>query len=359
LVRVVLGTALRRDEVLIANELGQRARRESVGVTFPWLRGKITEIERRYTAAAHPMIGNPADELSGLASWSTSTGVEIIDRWIRYVSGDPNFIAGDPGTGKTTLGIAIAGGTSAEGIPTLVLLSEPTPLEYQLGMLSQLQRPGLDADLMNDLRFNPDARKNKANISKVRQAWDNTYAAAPLRIAQVAGGPDEVISLVASLPTPHVIIIDHAFNVVKQTSRSAKEGEHIVFYDFFQNIQRESIRGNHISLIFNHYTKAGRAEKTRGADAQYGGNVQGIAGSMWHLRRPSTDMADTPQGHQLVLGQYMKIRARLVVDESGNRVDPLKRDSFGNIVTQKFYHNHLWRSIQTSIYQEPEPIPFG
>lgn len=352
LVRRVTGAALRKQGGHLAREWAGRSKKESLSETLPWLRGKIDGLQLRYLRAAHPVIGNPADTLESLGTWSITTGVPIVDKWIRYTSGDPHFIAADPMGGKTTLCINFASGASSEGIPTLVILAEPKPLEIQLGMLSQLQNPQLDANLMNDLRFDPNARKNKHNISKVRHAWDNTYAAAPLRIVQISDGPDEAVSLISSLSEPTFILIDHAFAVVKQVERHIREGEHIAFYRFFQQMQQESQRGNHIPLIFNQFTKAGRATTDRGPDAQYGGSgVRAIAGSMWHLRLPSSDGLNTDKGHQQVIGRYVKVRARLVCDASGNRVNPLAVGPSGQTVAQIFYINHRYRSICESVYE--------
>ncbi len=355
LVRRVTGVALRKQGGQIGSEWAGRAKRESLSETLPWLRGKIDRLELRYLRAAHPTIGNPADTLESLRTWSITTGVPIVDKWIRYTSGDPHFIASDPMGGKTTLCINFASGASSEGISTLVILAEPKPLEIQLGMLSQLQNPQLDANLMNDLRFDPTARENKANILKVRRAWDNTYAAAPLRIVQISDGPDEAVSLISSLSEPTFILIDHAFAVVKQVERHIREGEHIAFYRFFQQVQRESQRGNHIPVIFNQFTKAGRATTDRGPDAQYGGSgVRAIAGSMWHLRLPSSDLLKE-KGHQQVIGQYVKVRARLVCDALGNRVNPLAVGKNGQTVAQTFYVNHRYRSICEDVYDEYKP----
>jgi len=355
LVRRVTGAALRQQGGQIGNEWVGRSKRESLSETLPWLRGKIDGLQLRYLRAAHPRIGNPADELESLSSWSVSTGVPIIDNWIRYVSGDPHFIAGDPGSGKTTICIAIASGTSSNGIPTLVITAETPPLEIQLGMLSQLRESGLTAGLMNDLRYDPTARTT-SKIDSVRQAWERIYARAPLRIVQVANGPDEVVSIISALAEPTVVLIDHAFAVVKQVEKHIREGEHIAFYRFFQQVQRESQCGNHIPVIFNQFTKAGRATVDRGPDAQYGGSgVRAIAGSMWHLRLPTSDLLNTQHGYQQIKGQYVKVRARLVCDELGNRVNPLAVDKFGNTVTQTFYINNDYRSVHSDLSEQAEP----
>jgi len=354
LVRVVLGTALRRDEVLIANELGQRARRESVGVTLPWLRDKITGIEGRYTAAAHPMIGNPADTLRQMGTWSATTGVSAIDQVWRPFSGDNHTIAAPPGGGKTTICIAIAGGTSLNGIPTTVITGETPALEIQLGLLSQLKDPLLDANFANDIRYNPEFRKKTANIDRVESAWDKSFAHVPLRIYQVSSGPDEVISIIASLTEPNIVLTDHLFAIISQIS-GGKEPDHKLFYRMLLEAQRECQRGHHIHIPFNQYTKSAiegylkRNEPLDETSQQGGAGIIAVNATMWHLGKPRSALTSTPDGHQLLLGNVVKCRARLVCDESGNRVDPFASQ-------QKFYINDRYRSVQ--LRPDDEPIRY-
>jgi len=351
LAQEVIGVYTRRQLWLAGNSLKQRAERESASSIINDHRGKLTEIERQYTRAKQPRIGNPADALSTSRAWAIPrTGLGVIDNFVKWTSGELHSIAGDPGSGKTTLLTMIAAAVALENKPVLFVTAETDPTEIQLSMLTQVGREGFDVGFVNRVRFDPTFRIER-NIDKVRRMWNETFKDVPITIVKVSGGPQEVVSSVAALATPHLILIDHAYAVVSQSERMIQE--HREFIMFFSALLDATQAGNHLTIVANQYTRAGLSETDRGPNAQYGGSgTRNIMSSMLHLRQPSTELLTTSTGFKAVKAEWVKVRVLLVEDEHGKLVDPLGK-------TTTCWIENRYRRILDSIYQEPEPIPFG
>lgn len=282
---------------------------------------RLSYISYQYTQAMNPMVGNPADALERSECWHTSTGLEFIDQLLRLVSGEVHFLAGDPNSGKTTVAIHIASHCARQGIPVVYISAESDAMEVQLSMLSATGK--ISATQVSRVRYDVTARTEPA-VAKIRGLWDECFAELPLTVHETVNGDAEVLSILNSIPVPSVVIIDHAYAVMGQSTTSKNLREHQQFYRFFSAVKTAASRGNHVVVMLNQYTKAGRLETRRGPDSQYGGSgVQNVAGSMIHLRLPGGDGASSSSGYQLVLFEVVKVRSRLVVDEEGRQVEPL------------------------------------
>jgi hypothetical protein len=168
----------------------------------------------------------------------------------------------------------------------------------------------------------------------------------PLRLHHITGGPSEVTSLVNSLTKPSLICIDHAFAVVAQGRVLPDVREHQTFMRLFAAVETAAKRGNHVVVMVNQYTKAGREGTVRGPDAQYGGSgVQNIATSMIHLARPAAEV-ETAVGYRKMRFTIPKCRAMLVADENGNPVDPVQVTSD---VPGYFFLNVKYRLAETEL----------
>ncbi len=278
----------------------------------------LQKVATRLTRMRNPEIGNPADSLAVSRGWHTFTGLRFIDRWMALVSEEIHFLAGDPTSGKTTLFIHIAAHNVQNGVPTVIISAETDELEIQLSMLTMTRE--VNAAFVSAMRHDS-SKRTPINIQKIRELWDKHYGDCPLQIHKVNSGADEVVSIVAGIMEPSLILIDHAFAVIAQTETSAGMREHQQFLQFFARTLVATKRNNHITIMANQYTKEGRKEIERGPDAQYGGSgVQNIAGSMTHLWHPGSDI--TAAGYHHIVGKFVKVRAKILVDEQGRMIDP-------------------------------------
>jgi KaiC/GvpD/RAD55 family RecA-like ATPase len=329
-----------------------KSNQSSINTILDETRQKITDIGRRYIRAKQPRIGNPADALSTSKAWALPlTGLSLIDKWVRLTSGELHLIAGDPGSGKTTLAIAIASAVALENVPVLFITAETDPAEIQLSMLTQIGLDGIDVGFVNRVRFDPTFRIER-NIAKVRKLWDTHFQNVPLAIVKVSDGPQEVISAVLALATPHLVLVDHAYAVVSQSERTIKE--HREFIMFFAGLLSATQLGNHLTIAFNQYTRAGLSEIVRDANAQYGGSgTRNIASSMLHLRQPRAgDLLTSEKGYKKMLAAWVKVRVMLIEDADGHLIDPLNQDI-------SFWIENRYRRIVDHLYKKEEPLPYG
>lgn len=224
-------------------------------------------------------------------------------------------------THNTTQIIHMLAHNAQRGINAVGLLAESSQLEVSLGMLTQ--RKAISSYWASQIRFNPEFR-TKERIEKVRNLWDEHFGNLPLQVHSVNGGPPEVVSILNAITEPSLICIDHAYAVVSQGRMSEQIREHQSFNHLFSAVQKAAERNDHIVVMANQYTKAGRQEETRDADAEYGGSgVRNIATSMIHLMQPEATVV-TAAGYRQMEGTVPKCRAMLVADKYGNPVDPVQ-----------------------------------
>jgi len=334
-IKIVISKAVRREEILVGRELITSAYDEE---TDPQERivvsqSELDRLSTRYVRMRNPLTTNPADQLEGADGWFTFTGIPFIDEWLRLVSGELHFIAGDPGAGKTTGAIQMAtanvrgitimdppGFKPRPPVSTVIIAAETDQLEIKMGML--LQTGKLDASFAQRIRYDFGYR-TKNNLKKVRDLWDEYYGDLPIRIYRTSRGEDEVVSIVSSITEPSLVIIDHAFAIVGQSEAASNMREYQRYISLFSKTLQAVSRNNHVGVMLNQYTKGARQEEERGPDAQFGGSVvQNIASTMIHLW--SMNLIDA-MGNKMMRGKCWKARATILVDENGHTIDPREK----------------------------------
>ena len=314
--KLIIRDSLKRKMRALGSMLAQV---DDVGAAASGSIQALEQLSGRYAKAENPEVGNPADALERSECWHTRTGLKFLDSLILLTSGDLHFLAGDPSSGKTTLGIRIASYCVGEGTPIVYISAETDALEIQLSMLTMTRK--ISAARVNRIRYSQAARTEPA-IQEISELWDEHFGDAVLNIHEVRGGPTEVISVINSISVPSVVLIDHAYAIVAQSERDGNLREHQQYNHFFAGALAATKRGNHVTVMMNQYTKAGRQGTRRDADAEYGGSgVQNIAATMTHLWLPLSDVSAS--GYRMVVGEVVKARAQLLVDGEGRPVDPL------------------------------------
>lgn len=341
--KIIVDEAITREQLGLAERIRGLVKREGTGTVLSELQSEVDRLSGRYARMASPYTNNPADELEGTDGWSTATGLPFLDRLIRLTSGGLHFLAGDPGSGKSTIVTHMLTHNALHGVPSAGILAESEPLDIKLAMLTQTQ--AVSAHFASRVRFDPVFR-TKERIEKVRRLWQDNFSNLPLRIHQVKEGPDSVISLINSITEPSLVCIDHAFAVISQSSIRADGKEHQSFMRFFSAIDRAAKRNNHVVVMVNQYTKAGREGEERGPDAEYGGSgIQNIATSMIHLMQPQAEIS-TAVGYRKMKFTIPKCRAMLVADQYGNPIDPVQRTSD---IPGRFYLNVKYRIAEDKL----------
>jgi hypothetical protein len=318
-IKIVLEKSLERILKNSASEMAEIAQ-EDVQSAISYAARLSEGASERWARMVSPTITNPADMLDASGGWHTTTGLEFIDRIVRLTSGGLHFLAGDPGSGKTSLVIHALAHNARRGVPSIGILAESSQLEISLAMLTQAQK--LSAYQANQIRYNPEYRTEE-NIQRVRHLWDKEFGDLPLQIFSVTDGPQAVINIVNSISKPSFICIDHAFAVVAQ-NRGADQREYQTFNDLFSGVESAAERNDHVVVMVNQYTKSGRQGEKRGPDAQFGGSgVQNYATTMIHLMKPEADVS-TAAGYRKMQATIPKCRAMLAADENGNPIDPVR-----------------------------------
>lgn len=318
--KLIVEQSLRRAEQGLGSRILQQSKQEDVDKVLYSTQSELDRLSARFTRMNSPLIKNPADAL-GDKGWSTDTGLPFIDRLLRLTSGGIHFLAGDPGSGKTTQVIHMLAHNAQHGVNAVGLLAESSQLEVSLGMLTQ--KKAISSYWASQIRFNPEFR-TKERVEKIRNLWDEHFGDLPLQVHSVNSGPPEIISIMNAITEPSLICIDHAYAVVSQGRVSEKIREHQSFNHLFSAVQKAAERNDHIVVMVNQYTKAGRQEETRDADAEYGGSgVRNIATSMIHLMQPEAAIV-TAAGYRQMEGTIPKCRAMLVADKHGNPIDPVQ-----------------------------------
>lgn len=341
--KLIVERALERDQRKLGERIPALIKKQSCGELLAEIQGEVDRLSARYARAMTPHIGNPADELDQVDGWSTTTGLYFLDRLVRLTSSGLHFLAGDPGSGKTTIVTHMLSHNAMSGIPSIAILAEGDPLDIKLAMLTQTQR--LSARFASRIRYDPTFRSTE-RIQQVRELWQEEFEGLPLQIHRVSDGPDSVISLVNSITKPSFICIDHAFAVISQSQIRADGREHQSFMRFFAAIESAANRNNHVVVMANQYTKAGREGEERGPDAQYGGSgIQNIATSMIHLMQPRAEIS-AAVGYRKMRFTIPKVRAMLVADSHGIPIDPVQVTAD---VPGHFYLNTKYRLAESSL----------
>ena len=301
----------------------------NVAETAVSLQQKIDNISARLSQARNPAVVNPAEALERADGWVARYGNEFLDSLLAMSSGSVHFLAGDPGCGKTTIGAQTAVFNAMQNRPVLYIAAEDTVEEIQLAMVCQLGR--VPVDILDKLMYDPHF-KDPDWIEKVRTLWDEQLGGKPLQIRTSSQGPSEVLALIGSMPRGSLIIVDHVRAVVAQVNDPYVK-EHQQYTRFYSGGKLAARRGNHVILFLNQYTKEARKGTERDADDEYGGSfARNVASSMTHL----WELDDaSPAGVKACGGWVCKIRSRLVVDENGFPVDPLK-DKFIYYLDQRY-----------------------
>jgi hypothetical protein len=346
--RIIVERAIKRGQLALVNRIQSLTKDHDTREVLAEAQSELDRLSARYARMVNPIAVNPADELATSRAWSTTTGLLFLDRLVRLTSGSIHFLAGDPGSGKSTLVSHMLAHNAKRGVNSVGILAESSPLDIKMAMLTQTQH--ITARFASLVRYNPNFR-TRDNIQTVRELWDDHYTDLPLSIYRVNEGPDAVVSLVSSITVPSLICIDHAYAVVSQGRVRADGKEHQTFMRLFAAVETAAKRNNHVIVMANQYTKAGRSEETRGPDAQYGGSgVQNIASTMIHLYQPMAEI-DTAVGYRKMRFTIPKCRALLVVDENNRDVDPVQ-------VTRE-YPGMFWLNTRYRLAQAEMPVARG
>jgi energy-coupling factor transporter ATP-binding protein EcfA2 len=342
--KIIVTDAIERDEVNLSHHIQGIAKKKGAGTVLAEIQDEVNRLSARYARMKSPLAQNPAEELENTEGWSTATGLPFLDRLVRLTSGGLHFLAGDPGSGKSTLITHMLAYNARHGVPSVGILAESTPLDIKLAMLTQTQK--LSASFASRIRFDPEFRTD-SRIERIRELWHDNFEGLPLQIHRVNEGPDAVISLVNSITEPSFVCIDHAFAVVSQGRVRPDGREHQTFMRFFASTEAAAKRNNHVVVMVNQYTKAGREGEERGADAEYGGSgIQNIATTMTHIMQPKS-AAEAAVGYRKMTFTIPKCRAMLVVDQHNNPIDPVQRTSD--------MPGHFWLNVKYRLAEDKLP----
>lgn len=335
--KLIIDKALKRDQRGLGERIQGLVQEQETGAVLTEVQDELNRLSARYARMKGPQVQNPADELDASKGWSTNTGLSFLDCLLRFTSGGIHFIAGDPGSGKTTILTHILAHNARHDVNSVAILAEGDPLDIQLAMLTQTQQ--LSNTFASRIRFDPTFR-TQDRIDEVRRLWDEHFRDLPLQIHRTEEGVDAVTSLVNAITVPSLIIIDHAYAVVSQSRMRPDGKEHQTFMRLFSAMESAAKRNDHIIILANQYTKAGRKGEERGPDAQYGGSgVQNIASSMVHIMQPRMEIA-AAVGYRKMTFTVPKCRALMVVDQHGQPIDPLQETGE---IPRRFYLNTKYR----------------
>jgi len=294
---------------------------ESTRADLLAMQSEVESLLHRYVQMENSHVPNPADTLESSRGWSAPWGIDFLDKRIRLVSGArPHFLAGDPSSGKSAIAIQTATfNAMTSDHQVIYCATEDQVLDITMAMLVQTGK--LSTYEANRLQYEP-ASRTRSNLAKLRALWDSELGDIPLVIHEVRSAA-EVLTIVGAAPEQSLIILDHLYSLMMQTD-SKKRNEHEKFAAFIGNLCTLCGRGEHIMLVLNQFTKAGRSNDERGPDAQYGGSVIGNAAvSMVHIQIPNSDQVCSSSGYMARTGSVVKAKALLVVDAGGNTVNPV------------------------------------
>lgn len=341
--RVIIGESLKRRVAAVSKTLPVVAREGGITDGLAWMQEESDAMAAKWARANSPTIQNPADALSLGKGWATASGLLFLDRLIRFTSGGIHFLAGDPGSGKTSMIVHMLSHNARHGVNSVGVLAESSQLEVSLAMLTQAK--AITAGYANQIRYNPGFR-TAAKIQEIRELWDTHFGDLPLQVHSVSAGPSEVNTIINSITKPSFICIDHAVAVVAQAEVSKDVREYQTFNAFFSNVKKAAERNDHIILMANQYTKAGRQGEERDADAEFGGSgVRNIAESMVHLMEPKANI-ETASGFRQMQLTVPKCRAMLVSDQYGHPVDPVRATKNNPV---PYYINVRYRKVSSTI----------
>ena len=319
--RLVISAHLHCETIVAARDLAQPLYSTSADLveTMSTARARLDQVMTAHRQTLELAVSNPADALGETDGWSVSMGIKWFDDRLRYVSGRLHFLAADPNKGKSSCAIQAVGHNVRQGVPSAIIIAEDSTLDVQLTLLAQVE--GIDMVFVNRVQFDP-TFKTESNIDVVRKLWDEHYKDAPLRIVKVSQGPDEVVAAIQALPGAHFVVIDHAYAVISQAEKRLDK-EHQSFMAFFTKVLTATKKGNHVMLILNQYTKSARTKEDRGPDAQYGGSgILGIGYTIVHMWGSDSEFSKSSTGVEGISIQCVKAKARLLLDEQGNIVNP-------------------------------------
>jgi hypothetical protein len=344
---VVIEHALARDVITAARAQATPLykMKESVVDTARRLRDEMDNVLLAHSRTEQQEMENPADALARETGWSVQIGIPWFDERLRLPSGALHGLAADPNMGKSSTSIQSAGYNARAGIPCALFVAEDDVLDVQLTLLSQLEGK-VDMVFVNRIRFDP-SFKTESNLDVVRQMWDEHYKDTPLVIMAIPDGPDAIVSAIDALQGPHYVIVDHAYAVVGQSTKKI-EKDYQEYRSFYTALRSSARRHNHIILVLNQYKVLERGKSNRVLDAQFGGSgVANILHTAVHMWKPEGDFTSSPSGWQAVTVECVKVKARMVIDEStGLTKDPM--DGEGTIYIQ--YKHRLVGDPSRPIY---------
>ncbi len=264
-----------------------------------------------------PQMEDPAEILRRMRSWSCRTGIAPYDKLFRVPSGGLSTIVGNPNSGKTTMALQIALTNAKESVPVHLFLAESEMIEAQLTFLSQTK--AIKASFANRLRYDQYARTPE-NLQVIHEAWEKELKGLPIYVYSVQGSTlDEVIARAEPIQDS-VIILDHIYAFVWQGDSQAQA--YANFARGFAGTRRIATQGNNVVIVFNQYTKGEQTQKDawRNAEAGFGGAAQlNMSALKLNLRM---DKAISTPGRVGVRTIVVKSKVNLVVDETGNPVNP-------------------------------------
>jgi len=216
---------------------------------------RLAEIEVRQN------ISNPADALANSTMWNVGIGLPGLSRYLRLISQKSHYIVGNPGVGKTTLGVTMALSAALQNIPSYVFLAETDVLDASGIVLGAYGK--LEAWFLNALQYDPSFR-TESNIQKLRAIWDECVPQdLPLYLQDFRGRrTDDVLAIVAGIHNS-VVVIDHAYAFVFQSESKAEYQPWIYFTAFFKSIERLAARNGNVIVVLNQYTQDGMKEWKR------------------------------------------------------------------------------------------------
>jgi replicative DNA helicase len=321
--RTIVKSAIAREAILAFRKHATRAYNPSNSIEsiLADMQKSMDEMRSTLSRTTNPCLSNPADALAAGSEWSVRPGVPWFDERIRFASGRVHGVAADPSAGKSMFAIQSAASNLKDGVSVAVFLAEDDRLDVQLTLLAQTGE--LDMAFVNRIRFDENF-KTEENLQKVRELWDEHFSNVKLRAFTVSQGPEEVLDNIRALnDDKYYIIIDHAFAVIGQGEKRIED--HRAFTEFYAGLNRLAKNGNHVIVVLNQFKLSGRKSglTDRELDAQYGG--AGIAAILWTVVHMWVDdpVSKLDSGWIAVNIVCKKNKARLVIDEKGNPVDPM------------------------------------
>ena len=251
--------------------------------------------------------------------WYQEFGVDKLRAiGLAAVSGMITIVAGDPGSGKTTLGMHIARKALMDGRRVFYISGETPVDEIQMGLLLQME--ALTAGEAAKLVY---GRMPQEEREMLARGYSETLSAIlpidKLSIIYTQSGFPDATAAINAAPPGSVIIVDHLVHLASQTKKDRYQRDYDVLGEWLTQVKYTVETRNHVLIAFNQFTKEGRSGAKRGLDSQYGGSKPGnIAGLVVTMKRadPIGDVGTVELGVQ-------KQRVVPIIGDNGRPINPM------------------------------------